>query len=156
LISLLAWIVALVLAVQWGPLGAGAIAGGAIPPSAAAVLAFLLVFLAIVIGGAVVGLLVAKLLRAVGLGFVDRLFGAVFGLLRAGLLLLVAALIAGLTSFPRHDWWQNSMSAPRLADIVLALRPYWPADWADRLDYSAAGVQPDIPEGAIVRRGHRT
>ncbi len=51
-----------------------------------------------------------------------------FGVLRGALLALIFALIAGLTTLPRHDWWQNSTLGPVLAESALALRPYLPPD----------------------------
>ncbi|MBK7744793.1 MAG: CvpA family protein [Betaproteobacteria bacterium] len=76
------------------------------------------------------------------------MLGALFGLARGLLLVLAGVLLAGLTAIPRQDWWQNSILAPRFADAALALRPYLPADWAARLDYSAAGGKPAAPGSA--------
>ena len=69
---------------------------------------------------------------------------------------VAGVLLAGLTTIPRQDWWQNSILAPRFADAALELRPYLPADWAARLDYSAAGSKPAAPGNAVEPRGQRT
>lgn len=147
LISLVAWIAAVLLAIRWGPVVAATLAGWQFPPQLAPLVGLLLVFLGVVITGAACGYYIARLLHAVGLGVVDRLLGAVFGLVRGVTLLVVVALIAGLTELPRHDWWQNSMIASQLAGIVLSLAPYLPPQWAERLDYSAAGGSPG-PRGS--------
>ncbi len=155
-ISLGAWVIALVLALRLGSVVAEAFTAMQLPAPAPQVLGFALVFLAVVIGGALVGTVLAKLLQAVGLGAVDRMLGALFGLARGLLLVLAGVLLAGLTAIPRQDWWQNSILAPRFADAALALRPYLPADWASRLDYSAAGGKPAAPGSAADPRGQRT
>ncbi len=139
LVSLVAWIAAALLAIRWGPTVAATLAGWQFPAQLAPIVGLLLVFLGVVIVGAACGYLVARLLHAVGLGVADRLLGAAFGLVRGVLLLAVFALIAGFTALPRSDWWQNSVVAPQLAGIVLSLAPYLPPQWAERLDYSAAG-----------------
>ena len=56
-----------------------------------------------------------------------------------------ARCVAGVTDVPKQDWWQNSILAPHFAAAALSLRPYLPRDWADRLDYSAAGSLPTAP-----------
>lgn len=155
-ISLVAWLIALVLALRVGPAVAAVLAGMQLPAPAPQILGFGLVFLGIVIGGALVGTALAKLLHAVGLGVVDRLLGALFGFGRGLLLVLAGVLLAGLTSMPRQDWWQNSTLAPWFAEAVLALRPYLPAGWVDGLDYSAAGRKPAAPGSAVEPRRQRT
>jgi membrane protein required for colicin V production len=78
--------------------------------------------------------------RAVGLGFVDRLLGAAFGVARGLVAVVAFALIAGVTSLPKHEWWQNSILGRPLATAALALQPYLPRAWARRLDFSPAGT----------------
>ena len=65
--------------------------------------------------------------------------GAVFGIARGVVLVLVFVLFAGLTALPRMNWWQNSALAPMLATGAMALAPWLPSEWAQRLDYSREG-----------------
>jgi membrane protein required for colicin V production len=60
-------------------------------------------------------------------------------LVRGLLIVLAFVLVAGLTALPRADWWQNSMLAPPLVVMALALKPWLPPHWAERLDYSRGG-----------------
>jgi membrane protein required for colicin V production len=154
-ISLVAWVVALVLALQWGPVVAGVVPPSLMPAPAAQVLGFSLVFLAIVIAGALIGMLLARVLHAVGLGAVDSLLGALFGLGRGLVVVLVGVLLAGLTALPRQDWWQNSRLAEPLVGCVLSLSPYLPEGWAERLDFSASGKRP-VPGTPAESRTQRT
>jgi membrane protein required for colicin V production len=70
----------------------------------------------------------------------DRILGLVFGVARGIIVVVVFALIAGVTALPKQNWWQNSILGEPLAQAALALKPYLPRAWADRLDFSAAGV----------------
>jgi membrane protein required for colicin V production len=155
-VSLGAWVAALVLALQLGPALAGHLAGLSLPSLASQALGFALVFLGVVVAGALVGIVLARALRAVGLGAVDRLFGALFGLGRGLLVVLAGVLLAGFTAIPRHDWWQNSVLAAHFTEAVLAVRPYLPAEWAARLDYSAPGSPGAPPGRAFEPRGSRS
>jgi membrane protein required for colicin V production len=75
----------------------------------------LLGFLAILIGTMLVatllGRLLSKTISAIGLGFLDRLGGAIFGLVRGALFVLV--LLLAMTAFlPTGTWMQTSLLAP--------------------------------------------
>ena len=77
----------------------------------AQVLAFLAIILAVWFIFAVAAGLVRRAVKAVGLGFVDRLFGAVFGAVRG--VLLGIALLMGLAAFmPDSSWAKESVLAP--------------------------------------------
>ena len=68
------------------------------------------------------------------------MLGAVFGLLRALAVIVLFALIAGVTALPKQDWWQNAVLGRPLAELALTLRPFLPRAWAERLDFSPAGA----------------
>jgi len=139
IVALAAWIVGLVAAFRYMDQVATIFGGLDVMPAVRHVLAFVLILVAFMIAGALVAWILRSAVRAVGLGFVDRFLGALFGVARGALIAVLFALIAGVTTLPRHDWWQNSLVGPVLADSALALRPYLPGDWAERLDFSATG-----------------
>jgi len=145
LIALASWVAALVLA-----LGVGGEVATMLPvlessPAARYVLAAGLVFVAVLIAGAAIAHLLTKAVRAVGLGFLDRLLGAIFGVARGVAIVLLFVLIAGVTTLPRYEWWQNAAFEPMLVTAALALRPWLPAGWGGRLDYSPGGRRPERP-----------
>ena len=73
--------------------------------------AFTLILVAAVIVSALLGKLLSRTASAVGLGFLDRLGGALFGLARGALFGL--ALLLALTAFlPAAPWVQTSSLAP--------------------------------------------
>ena len=139
LVAVATWIVGLVTALQYSDQGAALFARFDIAPAVRHALAFVLILIAILVAGGLAARLLKSVVHGIGLGFIDRFLGAVFGVLRGALLAVIFALIAGLTTLPRHDWWQNSTLGPALADLALALRPYLPAEWAARLEFAAPG-----------------
>jgi membrane protein required for colicin V production len=139
LIALLAWVLGFFAAVAFSP-----IVGAWLPDFGAnPVVRYLVAFVLILIGALLVGALVAwplsSVIRKSGLGFVDRFLGAVFGVARGVVLVMAFVLIAGLTTLPRQDWWQNSALAKPLVMGALTLAPWLPREWAERLDYSREG-----------------
>ena len=134
-ISILGWVIAFLAAnLLAGPLGPEM--PQAIPtPELRVAAAYVAVFAASLIVTALVGLLLSKIVKAVGLGGVDRLLGALFGTARGVLIVVVAALLAGLSSAPRQPFWRDSVSGPLLVQTAQALKPLLPQTFAERLRY---------------------
>jgi len=151
-VALAAWIAGLVAAFGYMDQVATIFSGLDVTPAVRHVLAFTLILVAFLIAGAIVAWLLRSAVHAVGLGFVDRFLGALFGVARGALIAVLFALIAGVTTLPRHDWWQNSLVGPVLADSALSLRPYLPREWAERLDFSATG-KAGLPAAGSARLG---
>ena len=77
----------------------------------AEVLAFLAILLAVWFLFAIAGAFVRRAVRAVGLGFADRILGAAFGVAR-GVLLGFAAMMALAAFAPDSEWMRESVLAP--------------------------------------------
>lgn len=140
LIALATWIVGIVLAIQYAGPVAQWFSRLDLTPVAKHVIAFALILIVVLIVGALVATMLSSAVRAVGLGFVDRLLGAIFGVARGLVVVILFALVAGVTALPKQDWWQNSALGQPLAIAALALKPYLPRAWAERLDFRAAGA----------------
>ena len=134
-LSILGWIIAFLAAnLLAGPLGP--VMPQAIPtPELRVAAAFVAVFMVSLIATSLVALLLSKIVKAVGLGGLDRLLGALFGAARGLLIVLAAALLAGLSSAPRQPFWRDSASGALLAQAALALKPLLPQTFAERLRY---------------------
>jgi membrane protein required for colicin V production len=140
LIAIAAWVVGFVAAIEFAGTLAGWFTGLDASPAVKHVLAFALILIVALVAGAVIARMMSSVIKAVGLGFVDRTLGAVFGLARGIAVMVIFALVAGVTTLPKQDWWQNSTFGQPLAETALAMRPYLPRAWAARLDFNAAGT----------------
>ena len=135
IVSLGGWIIAFLSANLFaGPLAAHL--PQAIPGDTLRTLtAFIAIFIVALICSALVGMLMSKLVSAVGLGPLDKALGALFGIVRGSILVLAAVLAAGLTSAPSQPWWKESMSGAPLKRAALAMKPWLPDSFAQRLRY---------------------
>ena len=145
LIALAAWVLGFVAAVAVTP-----VLGGMLPeigdnPVIRYLIAFGVIFLGSLVLGALIAWPLASVIRKAGLGFADRFLGAIFGVARGMVLVTASVLVAGLTTLPRLDWWQNAALAPPFAAAALSLKPWLPPEWAQRLDYSREGRMPAAP-----------
>jgi membrane protein required for colicin V production len=141
-VSLATWIIAFVAGLRYSDQVAPLLPDFGGSPPARHLAAFALIVLAILIVGAIFGWMLSKLVRAVGLGFLDRALGAVFGVARGLLIAVILVLLAGLTDLPRRVWWQNSMLSGPLSVAAMSLRPWLPNGWAERLDYGGGERRP--------------
>lgn len=95
--------------------------------TASNLIGFFLVYLGVVLAGALIGKLLAKLLKWSGLSWLDRFMGAMFGLVRGAL--IAVAFIAVLLAFtpkPTPNWMVNSAVLPYAIDasnMLAALAP---------------------------------
>ena len=80
-------------------------------PGTAQILSFFFILAAVMVLSALLGKLLNRTAHAIGLGFFDRLLGAVFGFAR-GCLLGVAVLMAIAAFLPNPSWTANSYLAP--------------------------------------------
>jgi membrane protein required for colicin V production len=80
-------------------------------PATAEIIAFLLIVVVVMILSTILGKALNRTAHAIGLGFFDRLLGAVFGLAR-GCLFGVAILMAVAAFRPHSTWVENSRLSP--------------------------------------------
>jgi len=90
---------------------------------------FVLTFVLAVFAWGLLSALAKKLIEVVGLRPVDRTLGAVFGLLRAAVLIVVLAVVVVSTPLREHNWWTQSLAAPWLADAVASILPALSVEW---------------------------
>ena len=97
------------------------------------VAAFVATFIAALMLWTLASRLVRLLVRATPLSLVDRLLGALFGLLRGALALLVAATLVSMTPLNQSEAWQASAAVPWLQSAVGGLKPLLPSQISKHL-----------------------
>lgn len=97
--------------------------------------AYVIIFIAVLLLFSIARKVISMLLSAVGLGLLDRLLGAFFGIFRGVLVVLAGVMVAGMTPLPKSAWWQESVLAPPLETAVLAARPWLPAEAVKRIRF---------------------
>ncbi|EAR21440.1 CvpA family protein [Nitrococcus mobilis] len=90
-------------------------------PTLRLMIAFVGLFIVVLVLGGVVNYLVGTLVGKTGLSGTDRVFGMVFGGLRGALIVGLLVLMAGLTSIPRERWWQESVLATQFRPWVCSV-----------------------------------
>jgi len=128
LFSLAAWILAFMLG-KWGAvMVAPLLPVGIENPGIRYFAGFAVVFLVVLIGVLLLGHVMSSLVKAVGLGGVDKVLGGVLGLAKGVVILVGLTLAAGLTSLPRTDFWKQARVSGTLQAMAQRTLPLVPAD----------------------------
>ena len=134
-LSLLAWVVAFVVANAFGAQLA-ALLPLTIPGDA---VRLMVAFVALFVGTRILMGLVAKvidaLIKAGGLTLVDRGLGGLFGLGRGVVLVLAAVIVCGMTALPRQPFWKNALLSPIVETAARTVKPYLPEALARHVQF---------------------
>lgn len=98
-------------------------------------LAYVAVFIAALIVWAVLVWLFAKLVKAIGLGWLDMALGGLFGALRGVLVILAMVWLAGLTSIPEQPFWRGAQTSRVAENAALLTKDWLPDSIAQRIHY---------------------
>ena len=128
LLSLAGWVVAYLLAQALTPLAQPHVSFGQPGTALNHAVAFACVFLASLVLWGLGARLVRLLIRATPLSALDRVLGAVFGLVRGVLVLLVLALVMQLTPVAKWPSMKRSQGVAWLNAVVKEIMPLLPVE----------------------------
>ncbi len=134
IVSLAGWVTAFTLSIVFCGTVA-ALLPASLGPMLAGLLAYLLVFVGVLLAAGFIGLILSMLVRAAGFGLLDRLLGMAFGIARGTVIAVVIVMLAGLTPLPREPFWRDAVLSGPLETVVMVLRPYLPSGLAERIKY---------------------
>lgn len=134
-LALAGWILAFIAARLFGGEAAALFVDWLSEPAFAYVAGFILIFIAVLIVVAICRYLLRALIRAVGLGFVDRGLGAMFGAVKGFAIACLLVALGGVSGVSRAPWWEAALFSPLLETAVVAAKPWLPVSVADRLRF---------------------
>ena len=97
--------------------------------------AFLVLFLATLLVASLLAIALSAVFNKFGLGWLNRILGAVFGVARGLLIVCVIVLLAGLTDVPKDVRWKNAMFSAPIEALVLGTLPWLPETIAKHVKY---------------------
>ncbi len=134
--SLAVWAAAFLVAFQYSGALALQLESHIELPSARTSLAFVSLFLLVLLVGGLVTFLIGKLVEKTGLSGTDRLLGAVFGSVRGLAIVLAIILVAGLTPVTQDPWWKQSKMIQSLLPLAEWTAQYLPDYIREHLELS--------------------
>ena len=97
-------------------------------------LAALLIFLGILIVGAILNAIFHKIINSVGLGSFDRILGTGLGIILGALATTMLTMLLGLTELPDQKAWGESKFIPKFQEAAVWLKTKVPEDLNKYID----------------------
>jgi membrane protein required for colicin V production len=135
LLSILAWILAFIVA-KFYTLELAHILPSNIPSEELRYLAaFVILFLATLLICTLLAIALSQVIKVAGMGWLDRILGGVFGLLRGVFVVSILVMLCGLTHLPQHPAWRSALLSAPLEALVGKILPWMPAAVAEKIRF---------------------
>jgi membrane protein required for colicin V production len=126
MLAILGWVAAFYVAKAYSPMLA-AFLPEAIPTEALKTLiAFLILLIAVLFINGLLAMAISSIVSKVGLGWLNRFFGVIFGFAKGLLITCLLVLLAGLTSLPKEQMWTDAVFSEPLEMLVKSALPWLP------------------------------
>lgn len=134
-LSLLGWGVAFLVARTYTSSLAGMLPVSIPSEALRYIIAYVLLFVGVLLATGMLTLLLVELVHGIGLGWLDKGLGGVFGCARGTLIVLVLVLAAGFTSLPQKPFWRQARFSSPLTAAANHLKHLLPGDLSKRIRY---------------------
>jgi membrane protein required for colicin V production len=114
-------------------------------------IAFLAIALLVMVLAAVVGSLLAKIFRKVGLGCLDRLAGGVFGFIE-GMLFVMLCILVTVAFFPKTEWLTEARLPKYFFGALHVSTHVTPARLAERIKEELRTLESESPSWMHAER----
>lgn len=94
-----------------------------------------ILFLGVLLIASLLTIALSSLIKKIGLNWLNRGVGALFGLARGLLIVCVLVFLGGLTSLPKDALWANAMFSSPLEALVKSMLPFLPETIAKHVKY---------------------
>ncbi len=132
-LSLVGWVAAFYVSQMYAPMAAAWLPMDGSSQMLRYAAGFVVVFVAVLVGTALVSWVIKKLVSAVGLGSLDRMLGSLFGLMRGVVILLAVTVLVGMTPMRETEGWREARGAQWLQQFLHVLKPVLPVDFGKYL-----------------------
>ncbi|MGH8751179.1 MAG: CvpA family protein [Burkholderiales bacterium] len=135
-LALTAWVAAFWAAQAYAVEAAALMPGALSNPSLRLMTGFAVIFLTVLVIMSLLAMVCSRFVKATSLSAADRALGAVFGLLRGYLMVVILVLLGGLTSLPKQPQWKDALFSSSLERVAVYIKTWLPENLAKRITYS--------------------
>jgi membrane protein required for colicin V production len=126
MLAIFGWVIAFYVAKTYSPQLAYLLPQD-IPTEALKMLAaFLILLVAVLFVNSLLSVAISSVVSKIGLGWLNRFMGVIFGFAKGILIVCVLVLLAGLTSLPKEKMWTDAMLSSPLEMLVKSALPWLP------------------------------
>lgn len=137
-VSVLAWVIAFFTASRYSANVAPLLSGLIENESMRMLAAFSATFFVTLLVTMLISRLLSALVKGVGLGLIDRMLGALFGVARGLIIVLFLMTTAGFTPLPQQPFWKQAVLSEPLEILAADIIPWLPQDFKNLIDFGRA------------------
>ncbi len=135
ILSLASWIGAFWISKEFAGVVAGWLPVSVTNDNLRLVIGFLSLMMLSLLVFSLVTLGLVHLVKVAGLKASDRTLGAFFGLVRGVVIVLILALVGGMTSAPKQPFWRNALLAKPVEYVASWVKPWFPDELGRRVNF---------------------
>lgn len=136
IVSLLAWIIAFFVASRYSINVAPLLSDWVADESIRTLVAFSLTFFLTLTVTMLASRLLSLLAKGIGLGLIDRMLGALFGIVRGAVIVLFLVIAAGFTPLPQQPFWQQAVLSKPLEILAADIIPWLPEKFRELINFA--------------------
>lgn len=136
IVSLLAWIIAFFVASRYSINVAPLLSDWVADESIRTLVAFSLTFFLTLTVTMLASRLLSLLAKGIGLGLIDRMLGALFGIVRGAVIVLFLVIAAGFTPLPQQPFWQQAVLSKPLEILAADVIPWLPEKFRELINFA--------------------
>ena len=126
LLAIAGWVVGFYVAKTYSPMLTVLLPQDIPTEALKTLIAFLILLVAVLFVNGLISMVISSAVSKVGLGWLNRFAGMVFGFAKGLLIVSVLVLLAGLTSLPKERVWTEAMLSSPLEMLVESVVPWLP------------------------------
>lgn len=135
MLAIVGWVVAFYIAKAYSTTLA-AFLPEAIPTEALKTLiAFLILLIAVLVLSGLVAMAISSVVSQIGLGWLNRFVGVIFGFAKGMLIACLLVFLAGLTSLPKEPMWTDALLSDPLEMLVESTLPWLPEGISEHVKF---------------------
>ncbi len=134
-VTLLGWVTAYLVARLVAPDLVGYLPPDVGSETTRMALAFSAIFLVTLVLGSILAWGLSHVVKSSELASLDGSLGALFGMLRGLVLVVVLVLVAGMTELPKQDLWREALMSGMLEKIAVETKALLPDGLAQKIRY---------------------
>jgi membrane protein required for colicin V production len=135
MLAIVGWVVAFYIAKTYSTTLA-AFLPEAIPTEALKTLiAFLILLIAVLVLSGLVAMAISSVVSQIGLGWLNRFVGVIFGFAKGMLIACLLVFLAGLTSLPKEPMWTDALLSDPLEMLVESTLPWLPEGISEHVKF---------------------
>lgn len=134
-LSLVAYACAFLAAIWWGPMASEWLSRWIDQPFIKMAVAYFSVFVLVLMTIGLFNMMLSALISRTGLTPADHGLGALFGLVRGCLFVLILVTLAGFTPLPKETWWTQAMFSKPVISVIQQIKLRLPSPVNEWLPY---------------------